>query len=329
MINELRHKVNNSDPVDVIWTQQQVQGHKRDYIFYQPQEQFPDDTYYDLYDMMKNWAGSDDPSKMIDRGDGNAINTFPVRKVAVPVDTALVRSNGTVNADDKVLDAMRFELPNKNALFKNDLAILNIIAANKWRRPIYFTMPYNGLGFGNYLRRDGLAYRLVPVENPPVNANKMYDLVMDQKKWNYGNAQLRNVYYDEINRTELLGIRNADLDLAFDLIEKNKLAAARNILEHDDKMILEENMPYGMTSGNNNHNRISLGFLEACYRSADSKLAAKIAAYVSKDLLQQRRYYQSLDDNRKTNLQYENSVNENLIQLLNEINKNYAAQKIH
>ena len=54
----------------------------------------------------------------------------------------------------------------KNALFKNDLAILNIIAANKWKRPIYFTMPYNKLGFDNYLRRDGMAYRLVPVENP-------------------------------------------------------------------------------------------------------------------------------------------------------------------
>ena len=121
-------------------------------------------------------------------GDGDIINTFPVRKVAVPVDTTLVRANGTVNADDKVVDAMRFELPDKNVLFKNDLAILNIIAANKWKRPIYFTMPYNSLGFGNYLRRDGLAYRLVPVENPTVNSNKMYDLVMDQKKWSYGNA---------------------------------------------------------------------------------------------------------------------------------------------
>ncbi|HEX5152367.1 MAG TPA: DUF2723 domain-containing protein [Parafilimonas sp.] len=327
MMNELRHKVNNSDAVDVIWTREQIQGHKRDYIFYQPQAQFPNDRYYDLYEMMKNWAGSDEPSKMVDRGDGNPINTFPVRKVAVPVDTALVRSNGTVNADDKVVDAMRFELPDKNALFKNDLAILNIIAANKWQRPIYFTMPYNGLGFGNYLRRDGMAYRLVPVENPSVNTDKMYDLVMDTKKWSYGNAQLKNVYYDEINRSQLLGIRNADLNLAFDLISKNKLAEARNILQHDDKMVLEENLSYGMTSGNNNHNRISLGLLEASYRCGDTKLATKIAASVQKDLLQQRRYYQSLDEDKKASLQYENSANETLLQLLNEINKNYTTKK--
>jgi hypothetical protein len=327
MIGELRHKVNNSAPVDVIWSPDQVQGNKRDYIIYQPNPQFPDNRYYDLYDMMKNWAGSDDPSKMYDRGDGDIVNTFPVHKVAVPVDTALVRANGTVNADDKVVDAMRFDLPDKNILLKNDLAILNIIAANKWKRPIYFTMPYTSLGFGKYLRRDGLAYRLVPVENPTVNSNRMYDLVMNSKKWSYGNAQLQNVYYDEINRTQLLSIRNADVDLAFDLTAKNKIDEAKNVLEHDDKMILETNMPYGMTSTNNNHNRISLGFLEACYRCGDTKLATKVAASVQKDLLQQRRYYQSLDDEKKTNMQYEISTNESLIQLLDQLNKMYAEKK--
>ena len=66
------------------------------------------------------------------------LHTFPVRKLAVPVDTAFVRANGTVNSNDKVVDAMRFELPNKNMLLKNDLAILNIIAANKWKRPDLF-----------------------------------------------------------------------------------------------------------------------------------------------------------------------------------------------
>ena len=42
---------------------------------------------------------------------------------------------------------------------------LNIIAANKWKRPIYFTSPYGELGFQQYLRTDGLTYRLVPVKN--------------------------------------------------------------------------------------------------------------------------------------------------------------------
>ncbi len=42
---------------------------------------------------------------------------------------------------------------------KNDLAVMNVIAANKWKRPIYFTSPFSELGFSQYLRADGLSYR--------------------------------------------------------------------------------------------------------------------------------------------------------------------------
>jgi hypothetical protein len=62
-INELRYKVNQSDPVDVIWTPEQIEGGKRDYVVYRPQANIPENMYYDLYDMMKNYVGSDDPCK--------------------------------------------------------------------------------------------------------------------------------------------------------------------------------------------------------------------------------------------------------------------------
>jgi hypothetical protein len=327
LINEQRHKVNNSDPIDVIWTEDQVEGHKRDYIVYQPQPQFPDNRYYDLYDLMKNWVGSDDPSKMVEAGTGEKFNTFPVHKVSVPVDTNLVRANGTVNLNDSVVNELRFELPNKNAILKNDLAVLNIIAANKWRRPIYFTMPFNDLGFGKYLRKDGLAYRLVPVENSDVNTDKMYGLIMDPKKWGYGSANLYNVYYDEENRRHLLDMRRTDVELAFDLIFKNRKDDARKILERDDKMILQGNLPYGMTSRNNDHNKVSLGFLEACYRTDDKALAAKVQASVKKDLQDQLKYYASLDEDKQANLQYENSVAKNLLDVLNELDQKFNPKK--
>jgi hypothetical protein len=97
-INELRYKVNQSDPVDVIWTPEQIEGGKRDYVVYRPQANIPENMYYDLYDMMKNYVGSDDPAKMDDSRGGDGLNTFPVRKLSVPVDKALVLKNGTVTA---------------------------------------------------------------------------------------------------------------------------------------------------------------------------------------------------------------------------------------
>jgi len=326
-INQLRYKVNKSDAIDVIWTADQIEGRKRDYIVYQAQPQIPDNRYYDLYDLMKNWAGSDDPSKMMDRGEDDRYNTFPVHKMSIPVDINLVRSNGTVNPDDSVVNEVRFELPNRNVIMKNDLAMLNIIAANKWRRPIYFTMPYGELGFGNYIRKDGLSYRLMPVENSQVNTDWMYKLVMDPKKWGFGNANLPGVYYDEENRRHLNDIRRADTELAFDLIFKNRKEDARKVLERTDKMMLQENFPYGLTSRNNDHNKISMGFLEACYRADDPQLAAKVLASVKRDMQQQSRYYDALSGNKADNMDFEKRTNASLLQQLGQLEKAYSPAK--
>lgn len=317
-INQLRYKVNNSPAIDVIWSAEQIEGRKRDYIFYNPQPQFPENRYYDLYDMMKNYVGSDDKSKMVNRGGDDFFNSFPVRKVAVPVDANKVRANGTVNATDSVASEIRFEI-SKNLVMKNDLAVLNIIAANKWERPIYFTMPYNDLGFANYLRRDGLSYRLVPVENSQVNTDYMYNLVMDPKKWGYGNANLPGVYYDEENRRHLNDIRKADTELAFDLIFKNRKEDAKKVLERADKMMLDENFPYGMTSRNNDHNKLSMAFLEAAYRCDDQALAARVLASVKRDLQQQTRYYDALTGLKADNMDYEKKTASSLLQQLGQI----------
>ncbi|MFW1461733.1 hypothetical protein ACEWA6_24335, partial [Vibrio parahaemolyticus] len=108
-----------------------------------------------------------------------------------------VLANKTVNATDSVVNEVRFELP-KNALLKNDLAVLNIIAANKWNRPIYFTNPSFDLGFDQYLRRDGLSYRVLPVVNSRVNATWMKEKALNV--FAAVNADKKGVYFDEENR---------------------------------------------------------------------------------------------------------------------------------
>jgi len=150
---------------------------------------------------------------------------------------------------------------------------------------------------------------------------------MDPKKWGYGNAQLPGVYFDEENRRHLLDIRRADIELAFDLISKNKKDSARNVLNRDDKMILQQNLSYGMTSRNNDHNKISLGFLEACYRAEDQQLAAKVLASVKRDLQQQARYYDALSGDKAENMDYEKRTNQQLLQQLDQMEKSYAPTK--
>jgi hypothetical protein len=128
-INQLRYKVNESPAIDVIWSADQIEGSKRDYIEYKPNASMPDDKFYNLYDVMKNYVGKDNPDNDY---------SFPVKNVTVPVDVAAAIKNGTVNATDSIVSSLDFSLP-RNALMKNELAVLNIIAATIGN--VQFTLP--------------------------------------------------------------------------------------------------------------------------------------------------------------------------------------------
>jgi Protein of unknown function (DUF2723) len=302
-INQLRYKLNDSDPIDAIWTAAQIEGSNRDIVYYAPKAGIDPNQYMDLYTMMKDYAGSDDPKKMEAGRDGSLLNIFPSKKVSVPVDINLVKQNGTVNANDSVLSEIRFDIP-KNMLFKNDAAILNIIAANKWKRPIYFTSPNaSDLGIDNYIRQDGLTYRLVPVTNSPVNTDWVYDKMMN--KFKFGGADVMGVYFDEENRRHLNSLRLAYAQGASSLADAGKKEEAKKMLNKCDKMMLEENFPYGMVSRGQQHNQFSLQMLIACYKAGDSALAKKISGSVKKDLEQQMTYLTNLPDSKQENMQQE------------------------
>ena len=110
-INQLRYKLNMSDPIDPIWTAEQIEGAKRDGVYFVQKPGADPNMAMDLYSMMKDYAGSDDPGKMEQTRDGIGINTYPTKKVTVPVDAALVRQNGTVSATDSVVSQLQFEIP--------------------------------------------------------------------------------------------------------------------------------------------------------------------------------------------------------------------------
>lgn len=321
-INQLRYKINDSDPIDPIWSAAQIEGSKRDVVYGVPKGD--QNAYMDLYSMMKDYAGSDDRTKMEAGRDGSMLNIFPSKKVKLPVDVNFVRQNGTVNATDTVVSEVQFEIP-KNVLYKNDAAILNIIAANKWKRPIYFTSPYDDLGFQNYLRQEGLAYRLVPVPNNTVNVDNAYNLLMN--KFVFGNADKPGVYFDEENRRHLNSIRLAYAQTATALVDAGKKEEAKRVLNKADKMMLEENFPYGMASRNQQHNQIALQFLYATMKAGDTQLADKIKGRIKKDMEQQQGYYQSLSDVRRDNLSFEEERNENLLKALMGMEQQFEMQK--
>ena len=304
-MNQLRYKINESAPFDVIFTPEQIMGDRRNLaLFNDKMPGFDPNKYYDLYDILKNVVGSDDPKYSVQTEGGNQYNVVPTHKFSIPVDINAARASGAVNAGDSVVSELHIDMSaDKRVLQKNDLAMLAVIAASKWQRPICFTSPQelNELGLMKYTRLRGLSYQLVPVETrnqsgDAVDNENAYDVIMN--KFAYGNANTPGVYYDEENRRHLNTIKFATAQLAASLADAGKKDSARKVLEHYDQNVLQSNFPYGMTSNQSNlHDYFTLRFLDACYKAGDFTLAQKVSASVKKDLEQQMRYYKSLGDN--------------------------------
>lgn len=320
-INQLRYKVNASDPFDVIWKEDQIAGDKRNIVYYIPTSQ-NDTTVADLYTMMKDQAGSDDPAKMYRAQNGELLNYFSSKRVTIPVDRSLVMQNGTVNAKDSVVNEVKFDIA-KGYLFKNDAAIINVIAANKWKRPIYFTQPL-GIGFDDYLRQDGLTFRLVPIAGArnTLNTDWMFDKVMN--KFKYGGAD-KGAYFDEPNRGSLTSLRQAHTVLAMNLVSLGRKEDAKKVLQRWDKMVSEESMPYGMASRyGNDHNEKSYYLGVTAFQAGDIALGKKILEKVKKDCQQQVAYYESLKEGEiGGSQQYEFQMAQQLIQGIDAALKEY------
>jgi hypothetical protein len=329
-INQLRYQVNKADSLDVIWSPEQIEGHNREFMRYKLSPNADPNKYYPLYEVMKNILGKPYINNETGRDEGP--NGFPVAQVynpqtkdwdpvakfSVPVNTELVRKNGTVNAGDSVLSEMLFEIPMnklKGGLVRSDFIILNIIASNQWKRPIYFTANFGELGFGQYLRKDGMAYRLVPVVNKAPqqnwiveqafrqnglggtqirdnNTDSMYRVMMNE--FEFGGANKKGVYFDEENRRHILNIRALYGEAAGNMADLGRKEEAQKLLDKVEAGINPANLPYAQASRYNGHNQTGLIYLEACYKAGKTELAEKVRQAVKKDLEQQMNYYAAL-----------------------------------
>jgi hypothetical protein len=278
-VNQLRYKVNESAPIDVIWRADQIRGLQ--YIMFEPGG---DQTrFYDLKDVMQNVVGRQSP-----------ISSFPVHKFSIPVTPAARAMAGDTSAI--AANEIRIDLgESRNYLTLDQLTILNVIAANEWKRPICFTSPYGELGFGQYLRQEGMIYHLTPVQQPgarTMEVNRTDSLL--RTVFRFGNANTPGVYFDEENRRHLLNIRETYAQAALNLAELGRKQEAVNLLEKADKGILEVNLPYAMVSRYQQHNRTGLLMFEAAQKAGHTAMADKIKNALRRDLTEQKKYYDYL-----------------------------------
>ena len=249
-IDQLKHKYYDSDPINISWASDKYILGRRDYIpFYDRGLKTPVELK-ELVDFM----GSDDSKAKARTNNGEEVNYFPTKNIKFTIDSAEVINSGAVSKENagKIVKTMEWTI-NGNYLMKNDLMILNIIANNHWKRPIYFATTVgsdNYLNLEPYFQLEGLAYRLVPIRTESKNdvvpgrveTNIMYNNVMN--KFVFGNMNNENVYLDENNIRMTTNFRINFTRLAEELISEGKRDSAVLVLDKCVEVMPDKTVPY-------------------------------------------------------------------------------------
>ncbi len=283
----------------------------------------------------------------MDNSRGMAQPVLPTRNLSIPVDKEQVRKSAWINADDSILSEVKFTIPDERAaLSRSDMTILSVVATNKWKRPICFTSPYGKFGWGAYFRKNGLVYQLTPVQNNfnlsawelensmragrlwgsgVGNMNLPFTYEALTKRFQLGGAHQPGVYYDEENRRHLLHIRAIYAEAAGNLADAGKMEEAKKLLDIIDKDMIESNMPYAMTSRDNQHNQTGLLTLEAAYKAKKMDLAERIGKALRTDLTQQKAYqsYNQQFTGNVVEFDRDGIINEVMLMALDRIESKY------
>ncbi len=257
-IDQMKRKAYKSDPIPSQLTHDKYAYGVRDLVYFQPLTE-------DRWDIKRfmDWVANDDNTieNLIKRqGDDTSrfpssyLSTifYPTHKIRVPVNKENVLKTGLVKEKDAdlIVDYIDIDLP-QTALTKNRLLMLDVLANNDWKRPIYFTGgsfdPAEYLWMKDYLQLDGLVYKLVPIKTPVdprspfdlgrIDSDLMYNIVM---KWDWGNMGDPGIYHDEQTRRNSISYRNNLARLLEVLLKEGKTEKAKNIIE-----LAMTNMPFG------------------------------------------------------------------------------------
>ena len=250
-INQMKRKAYESDPIPSSLSADKYRHGTRDYII---KEEISQDTVdvnvfmdfitqdekdYKYGEILKR-QGYDVAG--LRSQDYNA-NFLPTENVRIPVNIDNVIKNSIVG--EKYLGLIEEEIFIKiksQALYKNRLIMLDIIANNNWERPIYFTGGAFGdedyLWMKDFLQLDGMCYKLVPIKTPIDKSNpyemgmidpeKMLSIV---NKWNWSVENEKNIYLDVESRKNSITYRSNISRLVNQLIFENKLIEAEKIID--------------------------------------------------------------------------------------------------
>ena len=260
-IDQMKRPAYNSPAVPISWPRLDYCSGTNEYIEVQPslkqqilqfykqnpeqaKAQFGNDPF-ELKNVLKYWV----------RSKNSDFHVIPTDTVFVTIDKNAVRKSGMMMAADSIPSRMVISLKGKNALYKNDLMMLEMIAQCNWTRPLYVAVTVgeeNFMNLGDNFVQEGLANRITPfTTNVPGAKNfdtmKTYHNMME--RFRYGGLSVPGLYIDETVMRMCYTHRRLFATLALHLIADGHKDLAKKALAKAMKEIPTYNVPMNYMSG--------------------------------------------------------------------------------
>ncbi len=320
-VDQMKRKSYDSEPLPISMSKDQYVQGTRDIIYII-------DRFNQAIELKQviDFVASDKIETKYKVPDEDPVAYIPTKSFKLTIDKNAVLSNNTVcNANSsEIVNEMQWSIK-KSYIQKSDMIILDVLANNNWKRPIYFVSPYgdSDLGMSEYLQLDGFAYRLVPIKTKSkgylsvgrIDANILYNNLMNKFRWGRMDQPDVNIDHNNQRTTTVLRLRNNFNRLAEELIAKNKKDSALNVLDRISGLMPQYKYPYDL---------FTIGTIELYYKLNETEKANKILKDFLKATNENLKYLFSLSKYYENSVDYDKQVNLQTLQQLGSLSDTYG-----
>ncbi len=252
-IDLLRRKINDSEPLKLTIPRDAYRGRLRNAVFYyNPSEQ---DREMSAIDFLK-FIGADNK---LNAAGGRTVETYmPTRLSYLTVDSTAAVATGAYQPELGLpfTGTIPLQIPNRQYITKDEIAVLDVIASNINERPVYFSVtcrPDKMYGLENYMQLEGLGLRIVPVRSESeqglyiygfgrVDTNLAYENVMNKFRW--GNFDKKEAFINQSYAPSVQALRLLILRTAKNMTENGDKQRATDLLKKYFEAFPHFNFPY-------------------------------------------------------------------------------------
>ncbi|MDQ1332077.1 MAG: hypothetical protein QG576_111, partial [Bacteroidota bacterium] len=287
-IEQMKNKAYESDPLPVTLPVKKYYDGINNQVFIVEKTKDPVDI-----STVIDWVNSENKGTKVQISASEILDIIPTRTIRIPIDKKKVLESGTVKPEDssRVVPYIDIRLKGSSIL-KSQLIVLDILAHNDWKRPIYFVTGYHNdaLGLEEYFQLEGLAFRLIPIRSVNnswldygrIDTDILYDNIMNKFVWRGANDKKVNIDHNHKRTIIVIKARQNYARLAKALSGEGKNEKALAVLDRCMEVLPLEKLPYDSYVPD---------LIEACFAAGNTGKAIEMTRNLCDHYYEQLDYY--------------------------------------